>query len=45
EYFVMGDNRVVSADSRVVGAFTRDQIVGKGVFVLFPFDQIGYHNQ
>ncbi|WP_075876172.1 signal peptidase I [Merdibacter massiliensis] len=45
EYFVMGDNRVVSADSRIVGPFKRDQIVGKGVFVLLPFDQIGYHNQ
>ena len=45
EYFVMGDNRVVSADSRVVGPFTRDQIIGKGVFVLYPLDQIGYHNQ
>ncbi len=45
EYFVMGDNRVVSADSRIVGAFDRDQIIGKGVFVIYPFDQIGYHNQ
>ncbi len=45
EYFVMGDNRVVSADSRVVGAFSREQIIGKGVFVLYPLDQIGYHNQ
>ena len=26
EYFVMGDNRVVSADSRVVGPFSRSQI-------------------
>ncbi len=45
EYFVMGDNRVVSADSRIVGPFKRSQIVGKGVFVISPLDQIGYHNQ
>ena len=45
EYFVMGDNRVVSADSRVVGPFSRSQIVGKGVLVLMPLDQIGYKNQ
>ena len=43
--FVMGDNRVVSADSRVVGPFSRSQIVGKGVLVLMPLDQIGYKNQ
>ena len=45
EYFVMGDNRVVSADSRVVGPFSRSQIVGKGVLVLLPLDQLGYKNQ
>lgn len=28
EYFVMGDNRVVSKDSRVIGPVTRDMFIG-----------------
>lgn len=28
EYFIMGDNRVVSKDSRVIGPVTRDMFVG-----------------
>ena len=37
EYFLMGDNRVVSYDSRRVGPFKRDDIKGKGIFILYPF--------
>ncbi|MEG0823648.1 MAG: signal peptidase I [Erysipelotrichaceae bacterium] len=40
EYFLMGDNRVVSYDSRVVGAFHKKDIVGKDAYILFPFDEI-----
>ena len=40
EYFLMGDNRVVSYDSRRVGPFKRDYIKGKGIFILYPFDKI-----
>ena len=40
EYFLMGDNRVVSYDSRRVGPFKRDDIKGKGIFILYPFDKI-----
>lgn len=42
EYFLMGDNRNHSSDSRVedIGPFTRDQIVGKDVLILYPFDKI-----
>ena len=29
EYYLLGDNRPVSKDSREVGAFTRSQITGK----------------
>ena len=35
--FVMGDNRNLSHDSRSVGAIAFDQIMGKAVFVSYPF--------
>lgn len=41
EYWLMGDNRNHSADSRVVGAFKRSDIVGNGLLVLFPFSSMG----
>ena len=41
EYFVMGDNRGVSKDSRVLGNFTEKEIVGKVNLRLFPFNKIG----
>lgn len=41
EYFLMGDNRVVSRDSRMVGVFKREDIVGKDVYVFYPFEHIG----
>ena len=37
EYFVMGDNRPVSTDSRRVGPIHRKQILAKSVAVLLPF--------
>ena len=36
QYFVLGDNRVNSTDSRDFGTINEDEIVGKAVFVYFP---------
>ena len=41
EYFLMGDNRTHSTDSRDVGAFTKDEITSVGIFVYYPFDEFG----
>ena len=38
--FVMGDNRNSSQDSRVVGELSYDMLLGRAVFVLWPFNQI-----
>ena len=43
EYFMLGDNRPYSSDSRWYGAFKKEQIKAKDVVVLFPFQQIGVH--
>lgn len=40
EYWLMGDNRVRSEDSRVHGPFKEEELVGKDVVILFPFDEI-----
>lgn len=41
EYYLVGDNRLVSYDSRSVGPFKKENIVSKYVLVLYPFDKIG----
>ena len=41
EVFVMGDNRLNSADSRLVGCYDTRQILGKVIFRMTPFDKMG----
>lgn len=41
EYFVLGDNRSVSKDSRRLGPVHKDQIIGKLLVRFYPFDSIG----
>lgn len=41
-YFVMGDNRNNSSDSRIIGCVDKGKIKGKTSLVLFPFNKAGY---
>ncbi len=40
-YFVVGDNRPDSLDSRYIGLIKKDEILGKTNLVLFPFNRFG----
>ena len=41
EYFLMGDNRTHSTDSRDVGTFNKEEITSVGIFVYYPFEEFG----
>lgn len=40
-YFVMGDNRSNSMDSRIIGPIKKDDIMGTTKLVIFPLSNIG----
>jgi signal peptidase I len=42
EYFVMGDNRPVSQDSRFFGPIARSTIIGRAWLRYFPLDRLGF---
>lgn len=46
-YFVLGDNRATSQDSRnmIVGCIAKEQIIGKAILRIWPLNAIGKLNQ
>ena len=42
EYFVMGDNRRVSLDSRIIGVIKKDEVEGTVGPIVYPFNKIGF---
>ena len=41
EYFILGDNRAISLDSRVFGTIKRKEIKGTTNFIMYPFKKFG----
>lgn len=41
-YYVMGDNRIDSKDSRDFGAIKHEKLIGKPFFTIWPFDELSF---
>ena len=41
-YFMMGDNRGASSDSRVFGPITRSAIIGRAFVKMWPWNRLGF---
>ena len=41
-YFVLGDNRVRSRDSRIFGFVAQTDIAGKAAMVYYPLEDFGF---
>lgn len=41
EYFILGDNRKISLDSRVFGTINKNEIKGTTNFIMYPFKSFG----
>ena len=41
KYYVLGDNRTNSTDSRIIGAIPKKNIIGKTHLTVFPFSRFG----
>lgn len=44
QYYLLGDDRIVSKDSRAVGSFNKNDIVGEVKFRYWPFSRVGSLN-
>lgn len=44
KYFMMGDNRSASQDSRVMGYVDKDDFIGRVIFRILPFSRMGSVN-
>jgi signal peptidase I len=42
EYVVLGDNRGVSLDSRMLGLVKKSDIIGRVSFRFYPLDKLGF---
>ena len=41
KYLVLGDNRSISKDSRIIGLIDKEDIEGYTGIIVFPFKRIG----
>lgn len=43
EYFVLGDNRLYSKDSRVFGPIRKESVIGRVLFRMWPFSRVAVY--